>query len=49
MKTTKANTGQIFMSYRDQTRTVESIQQSYKDETPLIEAVLDGIQYRLWV
>ena len=39
MKTTKANTGQIFMSYRDQTRTVESIQQSYKDETPLIEAV----------
>ena len=48
MKTTKANTGQIFMSYRDQTRTVESIQQSYKDETPLIEAVLDGIQYRLW-
>ena len=48
LKATKANTGQIFMSYRDQTRTVESIQQSYKDETPLIEAVLDGIQYRLW-
>jgi len=48
MKATKANTGQIFMSYRDQTRTVESILGSYKDEIPLIDAVLDGIQYRLW-
>ncbi|MEC8984599.1 MAG: DUF1015 domain-containing protein, partial [Candidatus Neomarinimicrobiota bacterium] len=48
MKSTKANTGQIFMSYRDQTRTVETILESYKEEIPLIEAVLDGIQYRLW-
>ena len=48
MKSTKANTGQIFMSYRDQTRTVESIFESYKDENPIIEAVMDGIQYRLW-
>ena len=48
MKATKANTGQIFMSYRDQKRTVESILGSYKDEIPLIDAVLDGIQYRLW-
>ena len=48
MKATKANTGQIFMSYRDQTRTVESILGSYKDQIPLIDAVLDGIQYRLW-
>ena len=48
MKATKANTGQIFMSYRDQTRTVESILGSYKNEIPLIDVVLDGIQYRLW-
>ena len=48
MKATKANTGQIFMSYRDQKRTVESILGSYKDEIPLIDAVLDGIRYRLW-
>ena len=48
MKATKANTGQIFMSYRDQTRTVESILGAYKNEIPLIDAVLDGIQYRLW-
>ena len=48
MKATKANTGQIFMSYRDQARTVESILGSYKDEIPLIDAVLDGIRYRLW-
>ena len=48
MKETKANTGQIFMSYRDQTRTVESILEAYKNEIPLIDAVLDGIQYRLW-
>ena len=40
MKATKANTGQIFMSYRDQTRTVESILGSYKNEIPLIDAVL---------
>ena len=48
MKATKANTGQIFMSYRDQKRTVEFILGSYKDEIPLIDAVLDGIRYRLW-
>jgi uncharacterized protein (DUF1015 family) len=48
MKATKANTGQIFMSYRDQKLTVESILGSYKDEIPLIDAVLDGIRYRLW-
>jgi len=48
MKATKANTGQIFMSYRDQKRTVESILGSYKDEIPLIDAALDGIRYRLW-
>ena len=48
MKATKANTGQIFMSYRDQTRTVESILEAYEDDIPLVDAVLDGIQYRLW-
>ena len=48
MKATKANTGQIFMSYRDQTRTVESIMGAYEDDIPLIDVVLDGIQYRLW-
>ena len=48
MKATKANTGQIFMSYRDKTRTVESILRSYKDEIPLVDTILDGIQYRLW-
>ena len=48
MKATKANTGQIFMSYRDHTRTVDSILGSYKNEIPLIDTVLDGIHYRLW-
>ena len=48
MKATKANTGQIFMSYRDQTRTVESIMGAYEDDIPLVDVVLDGIQYRLW-
>ena len=42
MKATKANTGQIFMSYRDQTRTVESILEAYEDDIPLVDAVLTG-------
>lgn len=49
METTKANFGQIFMSYRDQDMTVESIETELSTMPPLIDVVLgDEVRYRIW-
>ena len=48
MKSTQANTGQIFMSYRDKKNIVESIADNYKNNEPLVDLIVDGIKYKIW-
>ena len=47
MSSTSANTGQIFMSYKDQKMTLEELHQNLKSD-PSMEADLDGVYYKLW-
>jgi len=49
MEATKANLGQIFMSYRDQSMTVETLADSVRQSRPVVDAVISGHgRYRLW-
>ena len=48
MKSSEANTGQIFMSYRDEERIVENIANTYKNKEPIIDTKVDGIKYTIW-
>ena len=48
MKSSEANTGQIFMSYRDEESVVENIANTYKDKKPIIDTKVDGIKYTIW-
>jgi len=47
MKSTKANSGQIFMCYKDDDMILEKIYNNIKSE-PSLEAVLDGVDYKIW-
>ena len=48
MKSTEANTGQIFMSYRDEERIIEKIGSTYKNKDTIIEIKIDNITYKVW-
>lgn len=49
METTRANLGQIFMSYRDVDMTVESAQEDLMQTEPLIDVMLENdIRYQIW-
>ena len=47
MSSTYANSGQIFMCYRDQKMILEKLHQNLKSD-PSMEANLDGVYYKLW-
>ena len=47
MKSTKANSGQIFMCYKDDDMVLEKIYKNIKSE-PSIQAALDGVDYKIW-
>ena len=47
MKSTKANSGQIFMCYKDDDMILEKIYNNIKSE-PSIQAALDGVDYKIW-
>ncbi len=47
MKSTKANSGQIFMCYKDDDMILEKIYNNIKSE-PSIQATLDGVDYKIW-
>ena len=47
MKSTKANSGQIFMCYKDDDMILEKIYKNIKSE-PSIQAALDGVDYKIW-
>ena len=47
MKSTKANSGQIFMCYKDDDMILEKIYNNIKSE-PSVEAALDGVDYKIW-
>lgn len=49
MDATKTNLGQIFMSYRDESMTVESLANSVRETEPILEASIPNhAQYTLW-
>jgi len=48
MKSTSANTGQIFMCYRDQELVLEKIYSEIKEKDPKIDVELDDIHYKIW-
>jgi len=48
MKSTETNSGQIFMSYRDEEKIVESIAGDYEYKKPIIDIKIDGITYKIW-
>jgi uncharacterized protein (DUF1015 family) len=48
MKSTQANTGQIFMSYRDKEKIVEGIANNYNNKEPIVDFNIDGIKYKIW-
>ena len=47
MSSTYANSGQIFMSYKDQKMILEELHRNLKSD-PSMEANLDGVYYKLW-
>ena len=47
MKSTKANSGQIFMCYKDDDMILEKIYNNIKSE-PSIKVDLDGVDYKIW-
>ena len=47
MKSTKANSGQIFMCYKDDDMILEKIYNNIKSE-PSTQATLDGVDYKIW-
>ena len=47
MEATRANTGQIFMCYRDEEMILENIYETIVDK-PVIDVRLDDVQYRVW-
>jgi uncharacterized protein (DUF1015 family) len=47
MSSTYANSGQIFMSYKDQKMILEELHRNLKND-PSMEANLDGVYYKLW-
>ena len=47
MKSTKANSGQIFMCYKDDDMILEKIYNNIKSK-PSIQAALDGVDYKIW-
>ena len=47
MKSTKANSGQIFMCYKDDDMILEKIYKNIKSE-PSIKVDLDGVDYKVW-
>lgn len=47
MATTLANTGQIFMAYKDETLGLEAIYGEL-EESPIIDVVLDDVHYEVW-
>ncbi|HJM70664.1 MAG TPA: DUF1015 domain-containing protein [Candidatus Marinimicrobia bacterium] len=47
MGTTMANTGQIFMCYKDESLGLEKIYNSL-EENPVIDVVMDDVHYRVW-
>ncbi len=49
MESTRTNLGQIFMSYRDRSRTVESIHGDLENETPFMTCTTnDGVDVNVW-
>jgi len=48
MKSTESNTGQIFMSYRDEEKIVETIARDYNNNEPIVNINIDGIKYKIW-
>ena len=48
MKSTDTNTGQIFMSYRDDKKIVEGIAKDHKNKEPIIDINIDGTEYKIW-
>ena len=48
MKSTDTNTGQIFMSYRDEKKIVEGIAKDHKNKEPIIDINIDGTEYKIW-
>ena len=48
MKSTQANTGQIFMSYRDKEKIVETIARDYNNKEPIVNINIDGVKYKIW-
>ena len=47
MKSTAANSGQIFMCYKDEEMILETIYSNIKSE-PSIRVDLDGVEYKIW-
>ena len=47
MKSTKANSGQIFMCYKDDDMILEKIYNNIKSK-PSVKAALDGVDYKIW-
>ncbi len=47
METTLANTGQIFMCYKDETLGLEAIFGEL-EENPIIDVVMDEVHYKVW-
>ena len=47
MKSTKANSGQIFMCYKDDDMILEKIYNNIKSK-PSVQAALDGVDYKIW-
>jgi len=47
MKSTKANSGQIFMCYKDDDMILEKIYNNIKNK-PSVQATLDGVDYKIW-
>ena len=47
MSSTNANSGQKFMSYKDQEMILEELHRNLKND-PSMEANLDGVYYKLW-
>jgi len=47
MKSTKANSGQIFMCYKDDDMILEKIYNNIKSE-PSVQVDLDGVDYKIW-
>lgn len=48
MTATRANTGQIFMSYQDDSRAVETLHAACRSEPPEMDFTLDDVRYRVW-